>query len=218
MFSGAVCWVSSPHSPSHARSRRAAATPSDPRGPRPPAPLPGAARGTDISTPGTVLEHGEPACIGTHHTQRPHRCVRGAFKGAIASACGRASPPRSRPSAAPCLADDQDAVVDAKLLFKSRAERSRPWFAGAHFVSGLRVLVPVVRTRGFDARRSALARSRIADMLAARRHACRVGAGAGRGTLVGDAPFRAARACLRFDRPLSHNPSGLPGLMEDDWG
>ena len=130
--------------------------------PSTPSAVAGAARGTDISTPGIVLEHGEPACIGTHYTQRPHRCVRGAFKGAIASACGRASRPRSRPSAAPFLADGQDAVVDAKLLFKSRAERSRPWFAGAHFVSGLRVLVPLVRTRGFDARRSALARSRIA--------------------------------------------------------
>ena len=77
----------------------------------------GGGQGTAISTPGIVLEHGKPACIGTHYTQRPHRCVRGAFKGAIASACGRASRPRSRPSAAPFLADGQDAVVDAKLLF-----------------------------------------------------------------------------------------------------
>ena len=82
--------------------------------------------------------------------------------------CERVRPciaPRSRPSAAPFLADGQDAVVADGLLFKSRAERSRPWFAGAHFVSGLRVLVPVVRTRRFDARRSALARSRIAARL-----------------------------------------------------
>ena len=77
--------------------------------PSTPSAVAGAARGTDISTPGIVLEHGEPACIGTHYTQRPHRCVRGAFKGAIASACGRASRPRSRPSAAPFLAGGQDA-------------------------------------------------------------------------------------------------------------
>ena len=58
--------------------------------------------------------------------------MREALKGAIASACGRASRPRSRPSAAPFLAIQAYARVVDMLLFESQAERSRPWFAQVH--------------------------------------------------------------------------------------
>ena len=150
--------------------------------PSPPSAVAGAARGT---TSLHVRHDIGPASQHTHwHTPHPTPPPLRAW-GVQRGDCERVRPciaPDRDRAPPPCLlADGQDAVLDAKLLFESRADRSRPWFAGAHFVSGLRVLVPVVRTRGSDARRSALARSRIADMLAERRHACSGADGGGAG-------------------------------------
>ena len=61
--------------------------------PSPPSAVSGVARAPQVCMRGMTLDRRASTPIGTHHTQRPHRCVRGAFKGAIASACGRASPP-----------------------------------------------------------------------------------------------------------------------------
>ena len=109
--------------------------------PSPPSAVAGAARGT---TSLHARHDIGPASQHTHwHTPHPTPPPLRAW-GVQRGDCERVrpciAPDRDRAPPPFLLADGQVAVLDAKLLFESRADRSRPWFAGAHFVSGLRVL------------------------------------------------------------------------------
>ena len=161
--------------------RRAAATPSDPCGPRP--------QRRSGGGQGTTSLHARhdigPASQHTHwHTPHPtpHRCVRGAFKGAIASACGRASPPRSRPSAAPLSRPSKlitpgqspSCYSSRKLSVRARGSHRCTLRFGASRSRSNRT-----RLRAFDARRSALACIAARVPPAAQHAALRTGGGAG---------------------------------------
>ena len=164
----------------------------------------GTARAPPVCMPAMTL--GRRACIGTHHPRRPHRCVRGALNGAIASACAavhrapnhdRAPPPFPRPSKA-------YAEPVAKLLFESQAERSRPWFAQVPAsVRDLAFSLQSYAAAGI--RRAEVRLSMHCSQSAACRSACSAAhGGRGRGALVGAAPLSPSTRPLTPRPPLGH--------------
>ena len=126
--------VSSLASPSHREPRRAAATsPPIDVWPSVPTAVARGEGGTPVCIPAMIL--GRRACIGTHHTQRPHRCVRGALNGAIASACAavhrapnhdRAPPPFPRPSNLITPGQSPSCYSSRKLSVRARGSHRCP--------------------------------------------------------------------------------------------
>ena len=196
-------WVSSLVSPSH-RGRPFAAATSPPIGVALGSQRRGwgTARAPPVCMPAMTL--GRRACIGTHHTRRPHRCVRGALNGAIASACAavhrapnhdRAPPPFPRPSNLITPGQSPSCYSSRKLSVRARGSHRCTLRVGASRSRSNRT-----RTRAFDARRSALARI-AARVQPAGLHAALRTEGRGRGALVGAAPSRLARVRPRLARP-----------------